>query len=88
LQYFADKNISPFVSGGVAGEEKHTLTIEEMPSHNHSTPYLYQYSTDAHSGSGGRTQIIGETSTGYKGDSQPHNNIPPNISLLLWRRVS
>jgi len=73
----------PFGSG-VAGEEKHTLTIAEMPRHNHSGGVItvVSYGLD-----GGNT-FNNNGSIGYAGGDQPHNNIPPNISVRYWRRVA
>jgi len=76
---------SPFESGGVDGEEKHVLTIEEMPRHNHSGTVAGGNTTTGFIGGLGGLQFL---SIGYTGGDQPHNNIPPTLSVIYWRRVS
>lgn len=78
--------------GTLGGEETHTLTIDEMPSHTHNRR------TDA----GDRGGADGDTtgSQGYKwhaanntettatGGGEPHNNMPPYITCYMWLRIS
>ncbi len=77
--------------GKTGGEKLHTLTINEMPSHNHSFSYKWKIAnvgstdwaaqnTDA---SGQLTNVIG-----YTGGSQPHNNLPPYQVVAYWKRVA
>lgn len=69
------------------GEKTHTLTVNEMPSHNHPGIIGYTNTTGYYArlyeGSQG-TKLDGEGKTG--GD-QPHNNLQPYITVYMWRRI-
>jgi len=74
------------------GAKTHTLTIAEMPSHNHTPEggglfFLYgtnnsQIGTTAGSGSGFN---IGTT---YTGGGGAHNNLQPYIVKYVWERTA
>ncbi len=77
------------------GENQHTLSINEMPYHEHA-----QFVT-AIAGSGGtgvrRDYSADETglssypqgiNTGGNGNGQPHNNMPKFYAVYIWTRVS
>ena len=85
--------------GRTGGEKTHKLTIDEMPSHNHTFDRQQWYEVDpvskSHSGSiySWKTTIGGSTSAAYRGDTWsagggiPHNNMQPYIVVNMWIRM-
>lgn len=77
-------------AGETGGEENHTLTISEMPSHAHRTSVGW--------GSGnlgaGVARVDANSpqkyfaNTGSTGGGQPHNNMPPYIAAYCWHRTA
>ena len=89
--YAADDNRKVDSTGG---EEKVTLTINEMPSHSHTpegggsfckyfSNYCCQY------GSSVNVFQYNEyfSNTSSTGGSQPHENMPPYIAAFCWKRI-
>lgn len=74
-----------FSMGSAGGEVTHTLTVAEMPSHNH---YNHPPSSVTDVGGGKCTEGSIEQEAGiywyteYTGGNQPHNNMQPYVALL------
>lgn len=76
--------------GETGGEERHTLTLAEMPNHRHSMT-----GKRASSQSGGSLPAFGAYSTGtnrdrytnFAGSSQPHNVMQPYLVLNVMIKV-
>ena len=69
-----------YALGASGGEEKHTLTVEEMPSHDHYLPMYVSTGNSKPGASVGYSENCGGTqwaTSGYVGNSQPHNNMQP-----------
>lgn len=86
--------------GGEGGEEVHTLTINEIPSHNHTTQLGVGSYVTIDDGASHTYQIAfgdyvnmswgpnsGKT-TGTTGGGRAHNNMPPYLVVDMWRRTA
>ena len=85
-----DQNDSDFDTiGATGGEKTHTLTISEMPSHNHGLGVITSGVT------GGIRNLVGGSDRNTtasdivdkKGGNQPHNNMPPYQVFAFWKRI-
>lgn len=86
-----------YSNGSTGGSATHTLTINEMPNHNHQGLYWQQSSYGISLDGGGSSIYMnhswtGKTNTtslytGSKGNGQAHNNMPPYLVVYMWRRT-
>ena len=66
--------------GGRLGEEKHQLSVAEMPPHSHA--YGQAYAGGAYDGhSSPLYNAMRSASTSVEGGDQPHNNIQPSMAM-------
>lgn len=80
-----------YTAGGTGGEAAHTLTVDEMPKHNHeignldasggATPSMTVQAQDK-KGFGGNVQTM------YAGGGRAHNNMPPYLAVYMWKRTA
>lgn len=79
-----------FTAGNTGGEYEHTLTVDEMPTHSHSSKSLgsrYNGGANFNQTSG----ILGYAwngGTDPAGGGQPHNNMQPYVVVYMWHRVA
>lgn len=78
--------------GETGGEKTHTLTTNEMPSHNHGfSEALAKWYAGADDMLGGNydTRTNGYlTATNNAGGGQAHNNLQPYIVVKRWHRTA
>lgn len=92
-----DKNDTDFNEAKkVGGEKKHTLTVNEMPSHIHNIIYANNGKAINLDG-GGNTYNLSWGTSGYSGNGiittptgggQEHNNMPPYFTCYIWCRIA
>jgi hypothetical protein len=86
-----------FLAGKTGGEKTHTLTVSEIPRHNHpgvtldGTKLGLNRDNTGVNGFGASLtsrNIYGEFISGYRGDGAAHNNMPPYFTCYIWRRTA
>ena len=83
-----------YAAGDTGGEAEHTLTVDEMPKHNHDFQASY---SDIATGSEVNGKILAGgdynswlwnfAKTNDSGWNAPHNNMPPYLAVYMWARV-
>lgn len=71
------------------GEKTHTLTVNEMPSHNHRFKYGYGTgSSAANAFSSANKSTTSDATTIYdNGGGEAHNNLQPYFTCYIWEKV-
>jgi len=80
-----------YTAGSTGGSATHTLKVNEMPQHNHAI-----YSNKTTGGTFAAAQLTFGTAyqskdnnaVDYRGGNQPHNNMPPYLTVYMWKRIS
>ena len=83
---------SKYTIGSTGGEETHKLTVNEIPSHNHSIGFdrdgAYNSSGLVYSvHDSGVNGANASAPTSNTGGSKEHNNMPPYLAVYMWQRI-
>lgn len=80
-----------YSAGSTGGEAARTLTVDEMPRHNHgidnldaagdATPHMTVQAQEK-KGHGGNVQTM------HAGGSKARNNMPPYLAVCMWKRTA
>lgn len=75
----------------IGGEKTHTLTVDEMPRHNHDLSCVNEsqegqnsYNPPWRYNGNWTVQVFSM----YTGGDQPHNNLQPYITCYMWKRTA
>lgn len=91
---------SSYPAGSTGGEITHKLTNEEMPEHTHPmytanyggdgtwTPSEGSYLVDVDSVTDNKNTWWARLAMGYAGGGAAHNNMPPYLSVYIWKRTA
>lgn len=86
-----------YTAGTIGGEAEHTLTELEMPAHDHEfdrhqlwqneiIPPSTTTTRDGY-GANNKTLPIYTDTTIATGAGESHNNMPPYLSVYIWKRI-
>ena len=76
-------------AGKTGGAKTHTLTIPEMPSHNHNVTVRGAINKPEGTGGAFTTSIDNYTTTTTNtGGGGAHNNLQPYVVVYMWRRTA
>ena len=87
---------STYRAGTTGGEATHTLTVDEMPKHQHriwtkaantGTGNFYSYVSELNKGVYYGTDA-GQNQVEPIGGGHPHNNMPPYLVVYMWKRTA
>lgn len=83
---------SSYTNGHTGGEATHTLTVDEMPSHKHEVnigvALNLQTNQGLVSGHSPSAQDNISRNTASVGGGQAHNNMPPYLVVMVWKRTA
>lgn len=81
---------STYKAAATGGASTVTLTVDQIPSHQHGGRLYY---SDNSGGNSGHTTYWGPHSSAYlnveaTGGGKPHNNMPPYLVVYMWKRTA
>lgn len=81
---------SNYAVKSTGGENEHTLTINEIPSHKHTFGIAPQNDNGSYviPYGGKRFSDTAQAITSDVGGGQPHNNMPKFYAVYIWIRVA
>lgn len=86
---------SSYPAGSTGGEITHALTIDEMPKHNHTIyfpnaggPYGNANIGYPEDSGTNMTWCVEMCKTAPTGSGAAHNNMPPYLSVYIWKRTA
>lgn len=89
---------SSYTAGATGGSATHTLTVAQIPSHDHGPAgdawaytMMDQVSTTyqaTDSGVDPYSWVKGYSKTGATGGGAAHNNMPPYLAVYIWKRTA
>ena len=82
-----------YKAGATGGEATHTLTVDEIPNHQHVLWYPNaggeQSAAIGYPEAGSKNTWYAEASkTGGAGGGTAHNNMPPYLTVYVWKRTA
>lgn len=82
-----------YKAGATGGEATHTLTVDEIPNHQHVLWYPNaggeQSAAIGYPEAGSKNTWYAEASkTGGAGGGTAHNNMPPYLAVYVWKRTA
>lgn len=83
-----------YSAGATGGEATHTLTKDEMPSHNHYAAInggtdSYGQNRTTIGSFANKAQGYSDSSTIFAtGGGEAHNNMPPYLAVYMWKRTA
>ncbi len=80
-----DRVLTTYLMGEFGGEEKHVLTVAEMPPHEHHAKIWFPREDDVDGNYPIARQDHRDGTTGVRGGGEPHNNVPPFIALSFCK---
>lgn len=78
---------SSYAAGSTGGEAEHTLTVDEMPSHQYIDTSASWVQAN-HFLARGTDYGVSEKTIYNIGNDQPHNNMPPYLAVYVWKRTA